>query len=105
MKTLFLILFLSTATLAQDVFCCFWTAQGRVTDEYGRSVRAKVTLWGCGEPSCTTWRSWSTSSNAFGYFTFKDIPVQDYGIEVDARRGTYAGLISPSNGFIDAVVK
>lgn len=105
MKTLFLILFLSTATFAQDAFCCFWSVKGRVTDDYGRSVRTTVQMWGCGEPSCTTWRVWNTYSNTFGYFQFTDIPAQDYSLVVVSKYGSYAGIASPyQHKFLDVVV-
>lgn len=105
MKTLFLILFLSTATFAQDAFCCFWSVNGRVTDNYGRSVRTTVLLWGCGEPSCTTWLSWRVNSNTFGYFSFTDIPAQNYTLVVASRQGYYAGTASPwEHKFLDVVV-
>ena len=96
----------SAPAKAQDEFCCFWSPKGRVKDVYGRSVQGKITLWGCKTPKCEDWVSWTTYSNSFGYFQFKNIPAQDYGIDVRSRSGNYNGIVGPmTTGFIEAVVR
>lgn len=77
---------LVSSIVAQDACHCRMNFTGNVTNPEGRRLNnAVVTLYGCFELPCTRTEARTVRTNTFGYFTFRDLLLTEYVVEIRAK--------------------